>query len=218
MEPANANVNFPDLKDAVKDLISVADSVARMQFTWLTTGLHPYVDRYGEAVPIADAEDSKRATEDIARLKQERSPEPEVPLVKMRNPDLYVRPNRLATDLMAARIMDVTQALIARAVGCKAINKDGDVYDLPPDVKAIEVIMNRLMGRPDVYKVEEQRVDVNKNIHIFIPDNGRSDLELKIAQRIEEHKQLAHKVEGYVDVDHRPLNDELEQFDETDDS
>ena len=89
------------------------------------------------------------------------------------------RPIRNAKLKMARALDEVTDALImlAKGVTVQTINsKTGEtkVFDLPPDVKAINTIFDRVMGRSVEFK-EVSSNATNTNISITLPDNGRDD-------------------------------------------
>jgi hypothetical protein len=87
-----------------------------------------------------------------------------------------------ANALMAKSLKKVTLALIDRAVGCTAQKIDrhtGEpiVYDVVPDVGAIKLVMDRILG-PVVKEVvidpaQMETLKGSTQVHLYLPDNHR---------------------------------------------
>lgn len=158
----------PDELIVREELLSIADKVAWERWPWA----RPVGAGYG----IAGGDGS------LVAAAPDRTLTPVVPaagLSSLPRREQYVKPIRESTDLIASNMVRVTQALIDAAIGYKMTvrnKKTGDiedVYDRPPDVRAGEILMNRLMGKPEDSKRDDNDGQTTNTIHIYIPTNGR---------------------------------------------
>lgn len=156
-------------KQAYDDTMEAADTVAARHFPELHCS--PYVDAGGREIPITDTENKrdrkyKPYTDGLNPKKRQR----------MRDQELYRAPIRQLKDMFAGNITEVGAALLDLALGVKVLRTTPqgmvEVYDTPPDPKAIDMILNRIMGKATEHK-EVEHSGETRNVHIVIPHNDR---------------------------------------------
>jgi len=100
----------------------------------------------------------------------------------MRDSVHYQVPIRQAKDLIAATLVPITQAVIESALGLKVLYTDKksgeviEVYTREPDIRAAELLHNRIMGRTTAIQEIDVDVQHDHQVHIHVPYNGRDQL------------------------------------------
>lgn len=85
----------------------------------------------------------------------------------------FARPIATAEKWIADRLPELVELKMELARGVKVQDADGNVYQRPPDGKAIEYLIDRIMGKPTERR--EHEVDHRGEVGTYVVNIGEED-------------------------------------------
>lgn len=170
-----------DYKETAR-LIKLADMVAFRHFADHYGDDYPYVDRAGRPVPVVDTEKYTSARYRVYG-KNGKVGRPTAEKVR----EVYAKPIELMLDVFASFGENLALAMVDAALGAKVLRTDDygneiEVYVRPPDAKAVDMILNRLMGKPTEDRTVRAEVETKEQVIVYVPDNHRGPVQLSGSQ------------------------------------